>query len=194
MKALLKISAAATMAALIIFGTTVTTTAERDYDRCDELLGGGAMPCMVNDLIQHPLYSVDGKVFDCCLQVYLYDRLKEKGIEWWYEYALCQSYQESRYDIYAVNQTNFEDKGLFQYKQRYWAGVAAQYGREGADIFDPYAQIDVYTSQIAERINRGEDAYSAISDHYTGGSGYSSKYVSEVMQWMPKMERIYDND
>ena len=191
MKALGKMSAVAVMAALVIFGTTVTTAAEMDHE---EAIGGGAMPCMVNDPIQHKLYSVNGQVLDCCLQVYLYDRLEEKGIEWWYEYALCQSYQESRYDIYAVNQTNFEDKGLFQYKQRYWAGIAAQYGRGGADIFDPYAQIDVYTSQIAERINKGEDVYSAISDHYTGGSGYSQKYVNEVMQWMSKMERIYNND
>lgn len=145
------------------------------------------MPCMQE--WDAPIYSVNGDILDQYIQQYLYDQLRDKGCEWWYEYALCQAYQESRFDKGCVNPRNLEDKGLFQYKERYWAATAAQYGRPDADIFDVYAQIDVYTSQIAERcVTRYCDPWYMLSDHYTGGYGYSQQYVNDVIQWLPTME------
>lgn len=130
------------------------------------------------------LYSVNGEVLDKNLQTYLYNSLASKGIEWWFTYALCQMYQESRFNLYAINQQNHEDMGLFQYKNRFWAATASRYGRPGADIFDPYAQIDVYSAQIRDRLERnGWNNEKTISDHYTGEYGYFPYYVQEVLKW-----------
>lgn len=138
-----------------------------------------------------PLYSVDGHVLNEDLQNFLYDCLDAKGCSWWYEYALCQAYQESRFNTGCVNPRNLEDKGLFQYKERYWAATAAQYGYSYPDIFDPYVQIDVYTSQIADRCaSRYGDPWYMLSDHYTGGYGYNQGYVNDVTQWLYTMERL----
>lgn len=156
---------------------------------CVELNGGTAS--VIAEVPTRPLYSVDGQVLAEDLQLYLYSCLERKGCAWWYEYALCQAYQESRYNTGVVNPRNLEDKGLFQYKERYWPAVTAKYGYSNPDIFDPYVQIDVYTSQIAERVvTRYGDPWYMLSDHYTGGFGYNQQYVNDVIQWLYKMERI----
>ena len=135
-------------------------------------------------VVVYPLYSVNGSQLAPEYAEFLYKKLDERGLSWWYTYALCQAYQESKFNIYAVNQQNFEDKGLFQYKERYWHAVSHRYGVGGSDICDPYAQITVYVGQIAERMpHRANDVWYILSDHYTGCYGYSQEYVNQVMQW-----------
>lgn len=134
--------------------------------------------------VVYPLYSVNGDMLAPQYAAFLYEKLCERGLSWWYPYALCQAYQESKFDIYAVNQQNREDKGLFQYKERYWHAVSNRYGVGGSDIFDPYAQIIVYVGQVAERMPlRANDVWYVLSDHYTGCYGYSQEYVNQVTTW-----------
>lgn len=56
-------------------------------------------------------------------------------------------YCESKANPRASNGINM---GLFQQDYRFWAGRAAKYGLQGADIFDPYAQIHVATQMFAQ--------------------------------------------
>lgn len=135
-----------------------------------------------------PIYSVDGCVLDEQLQVELYTRLSEVGAESFYEYALCQAYQESRFNTYAEAK-NGMDKGLFQFRNIYWSSVLTEVGLGHGDIFDPYTQIFVYSRLVAKRLNARGDIWYSISDHFTGGNGYSQKYVNEVIQWYPTLRR-----
>ena len=120
-----------------------------------------------------PLYAVNGAVLDPGIQEYLYTRLAESGIPWFMPYAVLIAYGESRFDIYAVNQTNHEDMGLFQFKSRYWGA---------GDIFNPYTQIDVFVGLMANRANIGCTVSDMISRHNVSDYGsYNQEYVDYIM-------------
>lgn len=126
-------------------------------------------------VVQTPLFSVNGAVLDIGVQEYLYQRLCEANIGWFYHYAILIAYQESRFDFYAVNQKNHLDMGLFQYRSTFW-----NYG----DIFNPYDQINVFTVQMMQRANVGCSVAEMISRHKTSDWGsYDQEYVNQVMQW-----------
>ena len=131
-----------------------------------------------------PLYSVNGAVMPAELQEYLYNRLADCGIGWFMPYAVLIAYQESRFDIYAQN-PNGLDKGLFQYRLPYWDEFTAEAGRSGSDIFDPYAQVDVFAFQMARRALQGFDVNSMISKHNMSDYGpFNQVYVDQVLQHM----------
>lgn len=137
-----------------------------------------------------PLYRIGGADFDVCRQMEIYGHLKSVGCEFFYEYALCQAFQESRDNPYAEN-PNGLDKGEFQFRRTYWDGLTEKYGINGADIFDFYAQTYVFSRRVAEFTSvYGQDVLSIISAHNTGGYGYNQAYVNQVIQWYPTLERI----
>lgn len=129
-------------------------------------------------------YSVDGAALSGELQAYLWSALKARGIESIYMYAQLIAYQESRFDSSAVSASG-RDKGLFQYREAFWEEVSAENGRPGADIFDPYAQIDVFAAQMSRRIHVDHCGIAElISRHNQSDWGsYNQEYVSQVMQW-----------
>lgn len=127
-----------------------------------------------------PLYAVDGEMLEEDLQEFLWDELSRYGLGWWMPYAMLQMYQESRFNRYDI--TNNLDYGILQYRKQYWPEKAARYGLEGADIFNPYAQIHVYVQETKKRlIDFGLDKYETISRHMMSDySSYNSKYVDDV--------------
>lgn len=130
----------------------------------------------------YPLYAVNGAVLDEPIQTYLYQRLCEAGIGWFFPYAVMIAYQESRFDIYAVNPRNGLDTGLFQYRSTYW-----NYG----DIFSPYDQINVFTIQMAQRANVGCTISDMISRHKQSDWGpYDQEYVNQVLQHQERTVQI----
>lgn len=118
------------------------------------------------------------------LQRLLYHYLEEAGIEYWYEGALAQMYQESHGIWWAENQNGL-DKGIYQYRITYW-------NWNDGDIFDVDAQLQRYCSEMAARFNSGLSADEAISRHKT--SDYVTTidwtYVGHVKQWLPLMEAM----
>ena len=116
---------------------------------------------------------------------FLYKTLSDYGLESWYEIGLSQCFQESRFNCYAEN-PNGLDKGLFQYRLPFWKKTARQAGIEvdDASIFDPHIQIAVYCYYVRQRLDAGRTVDEVISDHYTGGYGYSAEYVAQVKQWL----------
>lgn len=141
---------------------------------------------------QVKIYAVNGAVLAEDLQAYLYRRFCEAGIGWFYEYALLIAYQESRFNIYAVNQKNMMDSGLFQFRSIYWAEYCSMAGLPCGDIFDPYLQIDVFTFCMARRLNQfGCSIPDAISRHNQSDWGpYCQSYVDVVMQWESVLVQI----
>ena len=130
-----------------------------------------------------PLYTVCGVMLDEGIQNYLYQRLCEAGIPWFMPYAILIAYQESTFDIYAVNQKNGIDKGLFQFRSTYWGA---------GDIFNPYTQIDVFVGLMANRANNlGCTVSDMISRHNQSDYGqYCQSYVDAVMGWAGSLVQV----
>lgn len=131
------------------------------------------------------IYRIAGQEIDASLQIKLYQHLQAAGIPWWYEGALCQMFQESHCQQYAVNQKNHEDMGLFQYKSRFWNWA-------DGDIFAVDAQLRRYAADMAARFNSGLTVDEAISRHNTSDSvaAVNWEYVAQCKQWLSQMEAI----
>lgn len=108
---------------------------------------------------------------------YLQDKLIENDIEYWYQYALAQCFQESSFNDHAEARNGL-DKGLFQYRITYWDFTRG-------DIFDYHAQIDRYVEEVRRRRSAGCSIWETISRHKTSDYGlYDETYVNQVMQWI----------
>ena len=131
------------------------------------------------------LYEVDGIMPDPALQQMLYEALDRHGISYWYELAWVQCYQESKWNVYAVNPNNLIDSGILQFRSLYW-----DWSR--GDLFSPQAQFDLYSEQMANRLNQGLSADECISRHKT--SDYCPTvdwgYVQEVKQHLPNLRKV----
>lgn len=139
------------------------------------------------DVIEFRVMSVNGAVLDQDLQLCLFNALKEHELEWFMPWALCQAYQESRFDPYAVS-PNGMDKGLFQFREIYWTWFQDEYGVRG-DIFDAKTQIRMYVENVAKWYAETGDLNMVISAHYTGSCEYNAEYVATVLGWMQTVIR-----
>lgn len=120
-----------------------------------------------------PVYTVDGERLDPGVADYLYRRLCESNIGWFYPFALLIAYQESSFNPLAVN-SNGRDFGLFQFRLEFHPGL---------DWSNPYAQVDLFVQMMANRANAGCDAYTMISRHNTSDfyDGINQVYLDQVL-------------
>lgn len=133
-------------------------------------------------------YRVNGVFPPHEWQWYLYGRLADRGLEWFYPYAVCQIYQESNWNQWS---TNGRDHGLCQFKGVYWDGWAQAAGIPGADIWDVYAQLTVYVWMMGNNLRVcGNDVGRALSFYYLGVNEWSDEYVGYVLSWMDYLEII----
>ena len=130
--------------------------------------------CVATSMISYS-YSIQGITFSPEIASYLYAKLAENGIEWFMPYAVAIAFQESGFNPLAENKNGL-DKGLFQYRITYWTS---------GDIFNPYTQVDVFVSQMANRAKLGIPVQEMISRHNVSDYGaYNPVYVQQVMQWV----------
>ena len=131
-------------------------------------------------------YSLYGIVPPVEWQRYLYNELCSRGYGWYMPYAMCQIFQESRWNQWSDNGRDF---GLTQQKGIYWASRAAQYGIAGADIWDPYAQLHVFSCMMCAYLAYyNGDVGMALSAYYLGAWEYSDIYVNNVMEHWNALE------
>ena len=136
-----------------------------------------------------PLYTVNGVMMAEELQTYLYNKLCQAGIGWFFPYAMMMAYQESNCNTYAQN-PNGLDKGLYQYRITYWPEFTAEAGVAG-DVFNAYTQIDVFVFQMARRSGWGKTVSEMISAHNQSDYGpYCQAYVDQVMQWAEVLVKV----
>lgn len=113
-------------------------------------------------------------------QQYLYEQLNSLGYGWYMPYAVCQIFLESRWNQWSDNGRDF---GLTQQKGIYWESRCAHYGIPGADIWDVYAQLYVYSRMMCGFLAaHGGDIGWALSDYFLGTGEYSKLYVDYVME------------
>lgn len=128
-----------------------------------------------------PIYAVNGAILDIGVQEYLYQRLCEANIGWFYHYAILIAYQESRFDPLAENKNGL-DKGLFQFRIIYHPDL---------EWWNPYAQVDRFVLMMANRAANGKTAAEMISAHNVSDyAPYNQEYVSIVMSHEAGMVQI----
>lgn len=129
-----------------------------------------------------PLYQIDGDTLDPGVADYLYRRLCEAGIGYFYEFSVCLAYQESSFNPLAEN-PNGRDKGLFQFRVEFHPGL---------DWRNPYQQVDLYVRLMANRAAAGCDPYMMVSRHNTSDycPEFNEVYVGQVLQHLPKLRRV----
>ena len=133
-------------------------------------------------------YSIYGITPPIEWQRYLYDKLASKGFAWYQPYAICQIFLESRWNQWSDNGRDF---GLTQQKGIYWEARAAHWGIPGANIWDPYAQLHVYSCMMCQYLSAsGGDVGWAMSAYYLGAWDYSDFYVSKVMEGWDHLEVV----
>ena len=132
-------------------------------------------------------YSVYGITPPIEWQQYLYNELAAKGYAWYMPYAICQIFQESRWNQYS---TNGIDVGLTQQKEVYWQTRAAHWGVPGASIWDPYAQLHVYAGMMCQFLAQTGSVEWALSLYFWGNGDYAPKYIADVMSHWSALEVV----
>ena len=118
-------------------------------------------------------------------QRFLYDELAGNGYAWYMPYAMCQIFQESRWNQYSDNGV---DVGLTQQKAVYWQTRAEHWGVPGASIWDPYAQLHVFAGMMCQFLAQTGSVEWALSLYFYGNGEYAEKYVSDVMSHWGALE------
>lgn len=132
-------------------------------------------------------YSIYGITPPIDWQQYLYEQLNSLGFGWYMPYAVCQIFQESRWDQYSDNGV---DVGLTQQKAVYWQTRAAHWGVPGASIWDPYAQLHVYAGMMCQFLTQTGSVEWALSLYFWGNGDYAPKYIADVMSHLGALEVV----
>ena len=141
------------------------------------------------DLKEKPLYTVNGVMLSEECQEYLYGQLEKYETEWFFPYALCELYQESRFNPNAVSYNGL-DKGIAQFREIYFPEFAEASGLVEYDIFNVIDSLYVYAFTISKYLNETGSIELALSRYYLGEYGYSEQYVSDVLQWEGTLKEI----
>lgn len=120
-------------------------------------------------------------------QQYLYEQLNSLGFGWYMPYAVCQIFQESRWNQYSDNGV---DVGLTQQKAVYWQTRAAHWGVPGASIWDPCAQLHVYAGMMCQFLAQTGSVEWALSLYFWGNGDYAPKYIADVMSHWGALEEV----
>ena len=134
------------------------------------------------------VYTIHGITPPIEWQTSLRNELKRCGIEWYMPYAVCQVFQESRWNQYA---DNGRDKGITQQKGIYWDARAARYGVGGASVWDVKAQFRVYACMMSEYLRSANGNVGwALSLYFYGNGEYAEKYVADVLSHLDYLKEV----
>ena len=133
-------------------------------------------------------YTVAGQYPNREYEKYLYNCLAERGIAWWYPYAVAQIWQES---CWNPNSTNGRDHGICQFKGIYFQSRAEHFaGMKNADIWNPYDSLKVYSYYIKALLGACNNNVNATLSFYICGdmSHWDQTYINHVMNWYKQLK------
>lgn len=133
-------------------------------------------------------YSISGVYPERAYEEYLYTQLCNRGIAWWYPYAVAQIWLESRWNPSA---TNGRDHGICQFKGESFSARAAYHANyPSADIWNPYDSLYVYSFYIRDVLaGVGWDVNAALAFYITGTFGMPhDSYVNHVLSLYNTLE------
>ena len=172
----------------------------------EDLIGGrrpsgypdemSAMPCCnveinVTPKAEIPHYKVNGVLMDPDMQDFIYHTCERVGIPDYYPYFLCQIYQESKFDPYVVSKNGL-DYGYCQLRIYYHDSLKKLVGHPEWDLInDPFANVYVGAYLMASNINEAGSYAGALALYFNSGNEEdNNKYILDVTQWYPTLERI----
>ena len=113
-------------------------------------------------------------------QEYLYAKLDENGLSWFYKIACAQAMQESGFN--PLNMASI-DHGLFSFRRTFWNNA---YG----DIYDYHCNINAYVDRIKKYLIGAtslQDVYLAISQHFNPNGQIHMGYVNSVLSHLEEL-------
>ena len=133
-------------------------------------------------------YKVAGVAINKDYEFYLYNQLCNRGIGWYYPYAVAQIFQESRWNPASEN-PNGLDKGICQFRKPYFPGRAEAAGRPNADIMNAYDSLYVYAWYMSQMLSVSKNNVErALSIYILGYDGNADFYVNAVMNWYKQLQ------
>ena len=168
-----------------------TETAAAPVEKTEEITQAEPVAAQEPALADVPLYSCHGLVLDPDLQRFAYSLLDGYGMVCYYEYFLCQAYQESTYqaDQRTLNHGCW-DCGLMQIREIYWPEWSAESGIVG-DIMDPYDNVRMACYILSRYWSSTGSIAETISLYMAGWGGpWQEQYVSDVTSHMSFLAKI----
>lgn len=140
----------------------------------------------------YPVYSVGGIRLGEALEQYLYNQLVARGKGYFYPIALCQLFQESRFNPSAVSPSGL-DYGLAQIRITYWDHFAQEAGLVTYDILNPIDNLYVYAYLMCKYLDEtSDDIPMSLSLYYSGyGGQYAQHYVDAVMAHRNTLQQLH---
>ena len=141
--------------------------------------------------VGYPVYSVGGIRLGEALEQYLYNQLAARGKGYFYPIALCQLFQESRFNPNAVSPSGL-DFGLAQIRITYWDHFARESGLVEYDILNPIDNLYVYAYLMCKYLDEtSDDIPMSLSLYYSVyGGQYAAHYVDAVMNHKHTLQQI----
>jgi len=168
-----------------------TETAAASVEKTEEITQAEPVTAQEPAPAEVPLYSCHGLVLDPELQRFAYSLLEGYGMVCYYEYFLCQAYQESTYqaDQRTLNHDCW-DCGLMQIREIYWPEWSAESGIVG-DIMDPYDNVRMACYILSRYWQSTGSIAETISLYMAGWGGpWQEQYVSDVTSHLPFLAKI----
>lgn len=163
-----------------------------EYRRIEDIHPTIVMPCDLPHIEQeNPIFTVNGEMLNEDLQKYIFNRMKEEGCESYYQFWLCEIYQESRFVYNAVSPDQM-DYGFCQLRKTYHTYFCELAGHPEFDVInDYYANLYIGTFLFCKNLKESNfDLSSAIMKYFNSGDPAADfKYLQDVSQWFSTVER-----
>ena len=133
-------------------------------------------------------YTVSGQRPESAYEQYLYNCLVDRGIAWWYPYAIAQIWQESRWTPTSYNGT---DAGICQFNEQAFPIKAAHHANyPSANVWNPYDSLYVYSFYIRDILAGCGNNIEAAWSYYIKGyfNDPHPEYVSACWGWYNSLE------
>lgn len=133
-------------------------------------------------------YTVAGRWPEKAYEEYLYSCLVDRGIAWWYPYAIAQIWAES---CWTPTSYNGVDAGICQFNEKMFPARAAHHANfPDADVWNPYDSLYVYSFYIRDILAAcGNDIEAAWSYYIKGHfNDHHAVYCNACWKWYNSLE------
>ena len=145
---------------------------------------------------QRPTYSTTGFVYytvagrwpERAYEEYLYSCLVDRGIAWWYPYAIAQIWAES---CWTPTSYNGVDAGICQFNEKMFPARAAHHANyPDADVWNPYDSLYVYSFYIRDILVGCNYDIEAAWSYYIKGhwNDRHEVYINACWKWYNALE------
>lgn len=133
-------------------------------------------------------YTVSGRWPERAYEQYLYNCLVDRGIAWWYPYAIAQIWTES---CWTPTSYNGVDAGICQFNEQMFPARAAHHANyPNADVWNPYDSLYVYSFYVRDILAGCSNNIEAAWSYYIKGhfNDPHPTYIAACWKWYNSLE------